>query len=87
MFEVGTYHESLYSMSSLLWDLEKGEAWVQPEKGTCFLSLLKMVPDGSGQREGTTRNAVSTAQFRTHPVNNVYLALFWGLMLTGAVWA
>lgn len=87
MFEIGTDHESLYSMSSLLWDPEKGEAGVPPEKGTCFLSLLKMVPDGSGQREGTTRHAVSTAQFRTHRVNNVYPALFWGLRLTGAVWA
>lgn len=72
-------------MSFLLRDLEESEAWVQLKKGTCFLSLLKMVPADSGQREGTTWNVVSTAQFRTHPVNTVDLALAWGLLLTGAV--
>lgn len=38
-------------MPFLLWDLEKGETWVQPKKKTCRLSLLKMVPADSGQRE------------------------------------
>lgn len=58
--------------SFLLWHLQKGEAWVQLEEGSRFLSLLKMVPAGSGQREGAPQNVVSTALFRTHPVNNRY---------------
>lgn len=36
MFEVGTYHESLHNMSSLLWDLEKGEAFPS-EDGSSWL--------------------------------------------------
>lgn len=39
----------------LLWDLEEGQPRVWPKLGTCFLSLLKTVPGGSGPREGGTR--------------------------------
>ena len=59
-------------VSFLLWRLEKGETWVQLKEGSCSLSLLKMVPADSGQREGATRNVVRTAPFRTHPWNNMY---------------
>lgn len=67
-----------------LWDLEEGWARVQPLKGTYFFSLSKTVPADSGQREGTPLNVGGAAQFRTHLVNNVCLALCSELTLTGA---
>lgn len=42
------------------------QAQVQLKEGSCFLSLLKMVPADSGQR-GATRKVVR-ALFRTHPM-------------------